>query len=73
MAQNFEISKHNFHGYFNQENCSVEKFNSWILLLNEQSIVSSAITLNAQLKIDLLRMICTTYTMSEDSRYFTFN
>lgn len=73
MAQNFELVKHNFCGYFNPDNCSVERFRPWIQFLNEHSIVSSAITSNAPLKIDLLRQICTTATVSEDSKSFTFN
>ena len=72
MAQNFEIVKHNFNGYFNPNNCSVEKFRPWIQFLNEHSFVSPAITSDAHLKIDLLRLICTTVTASDDSRSFSF-
>ena len=43
MAQNFQIVKHNHVGYFNPDNCDVEKFKPWIRFLNEHSIVSPVI------------------------------
>ena len=58
MAVNFDIIKHNFVGYFNPENCSVMKFHPWISILNEQSIVRDAFSMNAPLKVNPLRLIC---------------
>ena len=72
MAQNFQIVKHNHVGYFNPDNCDVEKFKPWIRFLNEHSIVSPAITLNVQLNLDLLRLISTTSIMAADSKSFSF-
>ena len=58
MAYNFDIVKHNFVGYFDPENCSVEKFRPWIRFLNEHSIVRDAFSMNAPLKVNPLRLIC---------------
>ena len=55
MAANFDIVKHTFVGYFDLENCSVEKFRHWIR--NEHSIVRDAFTMNAPLKVNPLRMV----------------
>ena len=66
MARNFEIITNTFVGYFEPKNCSVVKFRPWIQFLNEHSIVKDALTLNAPLKTDLLRMICTNSVISND-------
>ena len=66
MAGNFEIIKNNFVGYFEPENCSVVKFRPWIQFLNEHSIVKDSLTLNAPLKTDLLRLVCTNSVISND-------
>ena len=72
MAQNFQIVKHNHVGYFNPDNCNVEKFKPWIRFLNEHSIVSPAIISNVQLNLDLLRLIFSTSTVAADSKSFSF-
>ena len=54
MAANFDIVKHNFVGYFDPEDFSVEKFRPWIHFLNEHSIVRDAFTMNASLKVNPL-------------------
>ena len=66
MAGNFEIIKNYFVGYFEPENCSVVKFRPWIQFLNEHSIVKESLTLNAPLKIDILKLVCTHYVISND-------
>ena len=72
MALNFQIVAHNQVGYFNPEKCDVEKFKPWIRFLNDHSIVSSAIKSNVILNVDLLRLICTTSTVADDSKSFSF-
>ena len=66
MAANFEIIKNNFVGYFEPANCSVAKFRPWIQFLNEHSIVRDALSLNAPLKVDLLRLVCTRSVISNE-------
>ena len=66
MAANFEIIKNNFVGFFEPSNCSVAKFWPWIQFLNEHSIVRDLISLNAPLKVDLLRLVCTHYVISNE-------
>ena len=71
MAGNFEIIKNNDVGYFKPKKCSVAKFRPWIQFLNEHSIVKDSLTLTAPLKTDLLRLVCTTYVISNDVVTFT--
>ena len=66
MAGNFEIVKNNFVGFFEPANCSVAKFRPWISFLNEHSLVSTAISVNAPLKSNLLRLICTQSVISNE-------
>ena len=63
---NFEIIKNNFVGFFEPTNCSVAKFRPWIQFLNEHSLVSDALSLNAPLKSDLLRLVCTRSVISNE-------
>ena len=71
MVGNFEIIKNNFVGFFEPANCSVAKFRPWIQFLNEHSLVFVALSLNAPLKIDLLRLVCTRSVISNE--VITFN
>ena len=64
MAANFEIIKNNFVGFFEPVNCSVAKFRPLIQFLNEHFLVRDALSLNAPLKIDLLRLVCTRSVIS---------
>ena len=66
MAGNFEIIKNNFVGFFKPANCSVAKFRPWIRFLNEHSLVSDSLSLNAPLKTDLLRLVCTRSVISNE-------
>ena len=66
MAGNFEIIKNNFVGFFEPTNCSVAKFRPWIQFLNEHSLVSDALSLNAPLKSNLLRLVCTQSVISNE-------
>ena len=66
MVGNFEIIKNNFVGFFEPANCSVVKFRPWIQFLNEHSLVSVALSLNAPLKIDLLQLVCTRSVISNE-------
>ena len=66
MAANFEIVKNIFFGYFEPEKCSVAKFRLWIQFLNDHSIVKESLSLNAPFKIDLLRLVCTNYVISNE-------
>ena len=72
MAANFEIIKNNFVGFFELANCSVAKFRPWIQFLNEHSIVRDALSLNAPLKIDLIRLVCTRSVISNEVVTFIF-
>ncbi|KAL8121917.1 hypothetical protein AgCh_018593 [Apium graveolens] len=54
------------------EKCDVEKFKPWIRFLNDHSIVSSAIKSNVLLNVDLLRLSCTTSTVADDFKSFSF-
>ena len=54
MAENFEIVKNNFVGYFDPPKCSVDKFRSWIRFLNEHSLIQDVLYLNTPLKMDPL-------------------
>ena len=53
-------------GYFDPEKCPIEKFRHWIRFLNKHSIIKDALTLNAPLKIDPLRLVCTNSVVSND-------
>ena len=66
MPGNFEIVKNNFVGFFEPTNCSVAKFRPWIQFLNEHSLVSDALSLNASLKSNLLRLVCTQFVISNE-------
>ena len=66
MAANFETIKNNFVGFFESANCSVAKFRPWIQFLNEHSIVREALSFNAPLKFDLLRLVCTRSVISNE-------
>ena len=66
MAANFKIIKNNFVGYFEPSNCSVVKFRPCIQFVNEHSIVRDALTLNAPLKVDFLRLVCTHSVISNE-------
>ena len=66
MAGNFEIIKNNFVGFFEPTNCSVAKFRPWIQFLNEHSLVHDSLSLNAPLKTDLLRLVCTRSVISNE-------
>ena len=66
MAGNFEIVKNNFVGFFEPANCSVAKFRPWISFLNEHSLVSTALSANAPLKSNLLRLVCTQSVISNE-------
>ena len=66
MAGNFEIIKYNFVGFFEPTNCSVAKFRPWIQFLNEHSLVHDSLSLNAPLKTDLLRLVCTRSVISNE-------
>ena len=66
MAGNFEIIKNNFVGFFEPTKCSVAKFRPWIQFLNEHSLVSDALSLNAPLKSNLLRLVCTQSVISNE-------
>ena len=66
MAGNFEIVKNNFVGFFEPTNCSVAKFRPWIQFLNEHSLVSNALSLNAPLKSNLMRLVCTQSVISNE-------
>ena len=66
MAANFEIVKKKIIGYFEPEKCSVANFKPWIQFLNEHSIVKESLSLNAPLKIDLLRLVCTNSVISNE-------
>ena len=66
MAENFEIIKNNFVGYFEPEKYSVVKLRPWIQFLNEHSIIKDSLTLNAPLKTNLLRLVCTISVISND-------
>ena len=70
MAGYFEIIKNNFVGFFEPANCSVAKFRPWIQFLNEHSLVSDALSLNAPLKTDLLKLVCTRSGISNE--FITF-
>lgn len=72
MADNFDIVKHNLVGFFEPEECMVDKFKPWIRFLNEHSFISSALSLDAPLKIEPLRLMCTTAIISEATNSFTF-
>ena len=63
MEVNFEIVKNNFVGYFEPEKCSVEKFCPWIRFLNEYFIVRDALSLNAPIKLEPLRLLCFNYVV----------
>jgi hypothetical protein len=73
MANQFELIKHNFVGFFDPEDCSVEKFKPWIQFLNEHSFINSAMSLDAPLKIEPLRLIYTTAVVSETTNSFSFS
>ena len=66
MAAIFEIVKNNFVGFFGSAKGSIAKFRPWIQFLNEHLIVRDALSLNAPLKIDLLRLVCTHYVISNE-------
>ena len=66
MAGNFEIIKNIFVGFFEPTNCSVVKFRPWIQFLNEHSLVQDSLSLNAPLKTDLLRLVCTRSVISNE-------
>ena len=66
MAENLEIIKNNFVGFFEPANCSVAKFRPWIQFLNEDSILRDALSLNAPLEVDLLRLVCTHSVISNE-------
>ena len=66
MAGNFEIIKNNFVGFFEPTNCSVAKFRPWIQFLNEHSLIHDSLSLNAPLKTDLLRLVCTRSVISNE-------
>ena len=66
MAGKFEIVKNNYVGYFEPEKCSVVKFRPQIQFLNEHSIVNNSLSINAPLKIDLLRLVCTNSVISNE-------
>ena len=66
MDGNFEIVKNNFVGFFEPTNCSVAKFRPWIQFLNEHSLISNALSLNAPLKSNLLRLVCTQSVISNE-------
>lgn len=72
IYNNFELVNHNFIGYFNPEDCSVDRFKPWIKFLNEQNICSTAITSNVQIKYGPLKLICTTAMVAKDERSFSF-
>ena len=71
MAKIFEIIKNNFVGYFDPEKCSPDKFRPWIRFLNYHSIIRDALSLNAPLKTDPLRLVCTASIVSNSC--VTFN
>ena len=71
MAGNLEIIKNNCIGYFDPVKCSVDKFRLWIRFLNEHSIIKDTLSLNAPLKTDPLRLVCTTSVVSNS--VVTFN
>ncbi|KAK1370204.1 hypothetical protein POM88_036296 [Heracleum sosnowskyi] len=73
MDPNFELVLNNFVGYFDPARCKVERFRPWIQFLNSNTCVSYAICANALLKIDPLRMLCSSAVIAEDSKSFTFN
>ena len=66
MDGNFKIIKNNFVGFFEPANCLVAKFRPWIQFLNEHSLIHDALSLNAPLKTDLLRLVCTRYVISNE-------
>ena len=66
MVGNYEIIKNNFVGFFEPTNCSVTKFQPWIQFLNEHSLISDVLSLNAPLKSDLLRLVCTQSVISNE-------
>ena len=66
MAANFEIIKNNFVGFFEPANCSDAKFRPWIQFVNEHSIVRDSLSLNAPLKVDFLRLVCTCSVISAE-------
>lgn len=72
MADNFEIVKHNLVGYINPDDCAYDRFKPWIQFLNEHSLIRTAITLDAPLKVRPLRVMCTTAVVSQDLRSFSF-
>lgn len=68
----FEIVKHNLVGYINPDDCPYERFKPWIRFLNEHSLISSAVSLEALLKIGPLRVMYTTSVVSNDLTSFSF-
>ena len=74
MAQNIEVQimKTNYIGYFNPNKCSVLRLRPWIQFLNEHTLVSNALRLNAPIKTKLLRALCLTASIPANNLSFSF-
>ena len=68
----FEITKNKYNGYFNPDDCPVDRYKPWIQFLNEHSLVSYAITESPPLITEPLRLMCTTATVAKNKRSFSF-
>ncbi|KAK1364987.1 hypothetical protein POM88_040548 [Heracleum sosnowskyi] len=72
MAQNFEVVKNNYIGYFDPVKCPFDRFRPWIQFLNSQCCVSRAICLSVDLKIEPLRLLCSNAVISDDLNSISF-
>ena len=72
MAANFEIAQHNFHGFFDPRRCKIVHFRPWIQFLNQHCGVSFAICSNPLLRLEPLRLLCTTVYIAADNQSFSF-
>ncbi|KAK1397586.1 hypothetical protein POM88_007449 [Heracleum sosnowskyi] len=72
MAQNFEVVKNNYIGYFDPLRCPIDHFRPWIQFLNSQCCVSRAICLSADLKVEPLRLLCSSAVISDDLHSISF-
>ena len=72
MESTFEIIPTNYVGFSDPEKCSVERLKPWIRFLNEHPLMGISITRDVPLKIEPLRILCSTAVVPKDNCSFSF-